>query len=144
MSQSPALFITKEDQALQIFSDTHAGQEAWVLDWDNNMEPTPLSAVVANSRPGGQVGMGHRLKIQPMTPGARVNASYLQENFRRSAVSERMTGNGRHIILAALRSLQLHIEKGDLPSGIQESHFEDQSPPTVEQLDQLCEALNFA
>ena len=43
-------------------------------------------------------------------------------------------------LLAALRFFQEHAEKIDL---IESEHFEDVEPPTLEQIDDLCERLNI-
>ena len=48
-------------------------------------------------------------------------------------------------ILAALRFWQRSLEAGISPSPLDQGHFDDQIPPlTSEEIDELCERLNFA
>jgi len=137
----PLVLITKRDGQLNLFSEINLGSEAWVLDWDNDMQPTPLSTVIAQSDMGPPV-MAHRLQVCPHSQPTNGNVVAMRAAFKVAEANRSLSHTGRNIVLAALRSLQLHLEKDDVPQGIMESHFDAYDLPSVETLDRLCEALN--
>jgi len=137
----PVVLITKARGELKVFSDEYAGGEAWVLDWDNDVAPQRLSVVVDQSDLHSPA-MGHRVKVERNNPGAKMAIQALRATFKTGEAHTSLSHTGRNTILAALRSLQLHIERDDVPPGIQESFFSNYDLPDPEALDRLCEALN--
>ena len=132
----PAVLIVKRDRQLKVYSDSDIGRDAWVLDWDNNMKPTPMSAVYDSS-------MVHPVQIQRMTPDCNKTLDALECVVTRQGRDLSLDDATTNCVIAALRLLQLSIEKGEVPQGIRESFFEEHGLPDPEALDHICDAFNF-
>ena len=130
------LVISKHREQINVYSDELEGQDVLVLDWDNNMRPTPMSTLVDEDL------IAHLVKVErhQACPTPNRLADYEQQIHLAHAI--RNSPNTLNTILAGLRTLQLAIEKNALPAGIQESYYSGRNVPDPEQLDRLCEKLN--
>lgn len=130
------IVITKQDERIGVFSDELEGQDVLVLDWDNNMQPTPMSTLVDEDM------TAHLVKVERVQAcgSSSMLDSYKQQIHLACAI--RNSPSTLNTILAGLRTLQLAIEKDALPAGIQESFYTGRNVPDPEQLDRLCEKLN--
>ena len=133
----PALLISKTERQLRVYSDEFAGQNAWVIDWDNDMQPDRLSVVVD----GGATA--HVVPISRLTPDCDKTLDLMERHITRNGRGLALDNACLNTVLAALRTLQLQIEKNEVPQGILEHFYEVRPLPEPEALDQLCEAFNF-
>jgi hypothetical protein len=108
-----ALLIIKDARATHVFSEDRHELHGLIIDWDHDMRPGRMSATRNARRAVGRAG------------------------------KSRMTNAGRNMLLAALRTLQLHVEQQNIPEGIAESFFDITEAPTAAEIDGLCELLNF-
>jgi len=77
--------------------------------------------------------------VRPLHAASRELQTLIREFDEKMAASRRR----RTTILAALRQWQHYIELGHDPLKDFEEHFEDVDPLNAEEIDEICEKLNF-